>query len=110
MIHFFLQPLMLLGLAGIALPVLVHLLTRRRYDVLQWGAMQFLELGRTTRRWLRLEQLLLLLLRIGLIVVLVLAMARPWSGTGWVLLGSCLQPGSRRRVHHRWVVQHGLGG
>ncbi|MGE4001441.1 MAG: BatA domain-containing protein, partial [Planctomycetaceae bacterium] len=62
----FLNAVMLLGLAGAALPVLVHLLSRRNYDVVAWGAMQFLELGRRTRRRIRLEELLLLLLRIGL--------------------------------------------
>ncbi|MCA9022389.1 MAG: BatA domain-containing protein, partial [Planctomycetaceae bacterium] len=38
----FLNPMMLLGLLGISLPVLVHLLSRKKYDVVQWGAMQFL--------------------------------------------------------------------
>ncbi len=78
----FLNTLMLLGLAGAALPVLVHLLSRRKYDVVPWGAMQFLELGRRTRRRIRLEEALLLLLRIGLICLLALALARPWAKGG----------------------------
>ena len=40
---------MLLGLLGVALPVLIHLLNRRRDPVIDWGAMQFLELGRLAR-------------------------------------------------------------
>lgn len=75
----FLNAMMLVGLAGAALPVLVHLLSRRKYDVVHWGAMQFLELGRRTRRRFRLEELLLLLLRIGLICLLAAALARPWA-------------------------------
>lgn len=75
---FFLNPWMLLGLAGMALPVLVHLLSRKKYDVVLWGAMQFLQPGRNARRRIRIEELLLMLLRIGLIVVLVIALARPW--------------------------------
>jgi len=46
----FINPLMLIGLAGVSLPVLAHLLSRKRYDVEEWGAMQFLELGRKTQR------------------------------------------------------------
>jgi hypothetical protein len=78
----FLNVLMLAGLAAAALPVLVHLLSRRRYQVVSWGAMQFLELGRRMRRRYRLEELLLLLLRIGLICLMVTALARPWAKGG----------------------------
>lgn len=80
----FLNPWMLYGLAAVTLPVLVHLLSRRRHHVVAWGAMQFLVLKRSERRRLRLEQLLLLLMRIGLIALLALAMARPYvSGGIW---------------------------
>lgn len=75
---------MLAGLAGLALPVLVHLLSRQRYDVVQWGAMQFLELGHRTKRRIRLEELLLLLLRMATIAILVFALARPWVSGGWL--------------------------
>jgi hypothetical protein len=71
---------LLFGLAAVAIPVVIHLLNRRRYDVIDWGAMQFLQMSRTTRRRLRLEELLLLLLRMGLIAVLVLALAGPYAG------------------------------
>src|ERR1700757_4810910 len=70
-------PLMLLGLAGVAIPVIIHLLNRRRYDVVDWGAMQFLQVSETTRRRLLIEELLLMLLRMGLIALLVLALAAP---------------------------------
>ena len=73
-----LNPLMLAGLAGIALPVIAHLLSRKKYDVVQWGAMQFLELGRQAKRRIRLEEFLLLALRMGLIALIAIAMARPW--------------------------------
>ena len=74
---------MLLGLLGLSLPILVHLISKRRYDVVQWGAMQFLELGRNQRRKLRLEQLLLMLLRMALIALIVFALARPWVSSRW---------------------------
>lgn len=73
-----LNPWMLAGLAGIALPVIAHLLSRKKYDVVQWGAMQFLELGRQAKRRIRLEEFLLLALRMGLISLIAIAMARPW--------------------------------
>src|SRR5262245_51146001 len=74
----FLFPLTLFGLAGVAIPIIIHLLNRRRYDVVDWGAMQFLQVSETTRRRLLIEELLLLLLRMGLIAVLVLALAAPF--------------------------------
>lgn len=78
----FINSLMLLGLLGVALPFLVHLLSRRKFDVVEWGAMQFLELSQKTRRRLRLEELLLLLLRMGLIALIAVALARPWLSGG----------------------------
>ncbi len=78
----FLNLAMLAGLAGLALPILAHLLSKRKFDVVHWGAMQFLELGRRTRRRIRLEELLLLLLRLGVILAIVLAFARPWARGG----------------------------
>ena len=78
----FFNPWMLAGLAGLSLPVLAHLLSRKKYDVVHWGAMQFLDLRREARRRIRLEELLLMLLRMALIAVLAIALARPlMSGT-----------------------------
>lgn len=91
----FLNPGMLLGLAGLTLPVFAHLLSRRKYDVVEWGAMQFLELGRETRRRFRLEQLLLLLLRMGLILLVVFALSRPWISSR---LAASWAPGRSRDV------------
>lgn len=69
---------MLVGLAGAALPVLIHFLDRRRDPVVDWGAMQFLELGRRARRRLRLTELLLMLARVALLAAVALALARPF--------------------------------
>ncbi|MCH7988058.1 MAG: VWA domain-containing protein, partial [Planctomycetes bacterium] len=73
-----------IGLAGLALPVIAHLLSRRNYDVVEWGAMQFLELRKSAKRKLRLEQLLLMLLRMALIALAALAFARPWAQGGFL--------------------------
>src|SRR5437588_12478369 len=74
----FLNALMLLGLVALAIPPIIHLLNRRRFDVVDWGAMQFLQVSEKTRRRLLLEELLLMLLRIGLLALLVFGLANPW--------------------------------
>ncbi|HEU4395713.1 MAG TPA: BatA domain-containing protein, partial [Planctomycetota bacterium] len=70
----------LLGLLGLgAVPILIHLLHRRRYQVVKWPAMQFLLKAQVkTRQRLRLENLLLLLLRTLAVLLLALAAARPY--------------------------------
>lgn len=74
----FSQPWMLLGWGLCALPVLIHLLSRRILRREPWAAMRFLRaaLERQARQ-LRLEAWLLLLLRVLVIALLVLAVAEP---------------------------------
>src|SRR5215468_11004674 len=72
-----LNVLMLAGLAGVAIPVIIHLLNRRRFNVVDWGAMQFLQISEATRRRIMVEEILLMLLRMGLIAVFVMAVALP---------------------------------
>jgi hypothetical protein len=71
--------LMLFGMVAVIIPPLIHLLNRRRYNVVDWGAMQFLLISDTKRRKLFIEELLLMLLRMGLIAVMVLALALPYA-------------------------------
>ena len=74
----FLQPLALLGLAGAAIPALLHLLQRHDPPELTFPALRYLrDAERQSARRLRLRHLVLLLLRTALIVVVVLAAARP---------------------------------
>lgn len=84
MFQFFINPWLLISLAGIGLPIVAHLLSRRRYDVVEWAAMQFLNPSKKTRRRVKLEELLLLLLRIGLISLIALSVTRPWLPGGWL--------------------------
>lgn len=77
------------GLACIAMPILVHLLTRRRRRTVRWGAMRFLlEAYRKQKRRLQLEQLILLLLRCALIALIGFAIARPLLGDAGSLGGA----------------------
>ncbi len=90
------NPWLLISLAGISLPIVAHLLSRRRYTVVEWAAMQFLNPSKKTRRRLKLEELLLLLLRIGLITLIALSVSRPWLPGGW--LSGYYSAGSRTVV------------
>lgn len=72
------NPLMLLGLLGVAIPVVIHLLSRRRAEVIEWGAMQFLDLGRRARRRIQLTELLLMAGRMLILGLVALALARPF--------------------------------
>src|SRR5215210_8138154 len=74
----FLAPIFLPLLALASVPIIIHLLNRRRFQTVEWAPMKYLKLTiKTNRRRLRIEQLLLLALRTALIVVLILAVARP---------------------------------
>ena len=70
--------LLLFGLFAMAIPPIIHLLNRRRYDIVDWGAMRFLQMSVTTRRRLLVEDILLMLLRMGLLGLLVFGLASPW--------------------------------
>jgi hypothetical protein len=61
-----------------AVPVIIHLLNRRRFKVVRWGAIDFLlrTLQKTKRR-LQLQDLILMLLRAAALALVALACARP---------------------------------
>lgn len=75
----FVVPLMLTGLAGIAVPILLHLFNRRTARTLDWGAFQFLRDSlMKRRRRLLLEETLLLVCRCLVVSLAALALARPF--------------------------------
>ena len=71
---------MLGWLAAAAVPILIHLWSRRKYREMSFAAMEYLlaAMRRQTRRLL-MEQWLLLLLRTLLVVLVVLAVAEPYT-------------------------------
>ncbi len=74
----FVFPALLFGAAAGLIPVVIHLLNRSRYRVVKWGAMHLLDaVVRVNRKRIRLEQLLLLLVRTALPVAVVFFMAKP---------------------------------
>jgi len=87
----FVNPLFLSGLALVAVPILIHILSRRRFRIVPWGAMRFLlEAERENRRRLRFEQWLLLAARCLIMALLALLVARPFVQSGVIatLLGA----------------------
>jgi hypothetical protein len=74
----FLNPLFLFGLAAAAIPVIIHLFTRKRPREVPFSSLEFLtEVNRSEIRRIRLKQWLLLLLRALALTALALAMSRP---------------------------------
>ncbi len=61
-----------------ALPIIIHVLNRRRYRRVVWAAMSFLAAAqRRNARRVRIEQLILLALRCLIMLLIALAIARP---------------------------------
>lgn len=83
------EPLLLWGFLLLAIPWLLHLLTKRQYRSTEWAAMRFLlEAMRKNSRRIRIEQLILLLVRTALLGLIVLGLARPlWTAAGPLLGG-----------------------
>jgi len=74
----FLHPMLLGFLALATIPIIIHLLHRRKFRTVMWAAMEFLlSSSKETARRLRILQLLLLLTRIAILLFVVSALARP---------------------------------
>src|SRR5262249_34193621 len=74
----FLSPVLLYGMAFAAVPIIIHLLYRRRFRRVDWAPMRYLKLSlKRNRRRIRLEQLVLLALRVLAVLLLFLVVARP---------------------------------
>ncbi len=71
-------PWWLLGVAAGAAPIIIHLLNRQRFKRVTWAAMDWLlkALERNRRR-MRVENLVLLILRVLIVVLVALALSRP---------------------------------
>ena len=76
----FLQPAMLWALPLVLLPIVIHLLHRRRFQTVAWGATQFLVAAKgLSQGHARLRQWLVLLARTLAILGLLLLISRPLS-------------------------------
>ena len=75
----FRNPLLLAGLAGVLIPVILHLIRRQAAKPYDWGAMRFLfDTVAARRRRMEWEDFLLMVTRCLLIALIALAVARPF--------------------------------
>ncbi|HKA07260.1 MAG TPA: BatA domain-containing protein, partial [Gemmataceae bacterium] len=107
----FSTPLAAAAVAGgaAAVPIIIHLLNRKRYVVINWAAMRFLLAAQKKNvRRLKLEQWILLAVRTLLILLIVLAMAAvmPWFEPVWQRLfpGDALATPTQGRTHRIIVI------
>jgi len=80
----FASPWLLMGLLAAGIPVLIHLLHKRKFIETEWAAMKFLLIAtKKYSRRVRFEQLLVLLVRCLILLLLAIAFSRPfWSVQG----------------------------
>lgn len=92
----FLNPMLLAALPLCAIPIVIHLLNRRRFHRVPWAAMEYLLAAmKRNRKRLRMEQWLVLLLRTLAVLFLVALVSRPQLGGGGILSS---------RTHHVIVL------
>lgn len=79
----FLNPIFLLALIAVGLPLLIHLLNLRRPQKVAFSTLAFFrELKNTTIRRIRIKKYLLLLLRLAAIACFAMVLARPFLPPG----------------------------
>ncbi len=76
----FLAPAMLVGLIALAVPIIIHLIGRRRARVVKFAALDFLlATKRRTARRFRLREHVLLMVRVVACAAIVFALAKPFT-------------------------------
>lgn len=85
----FLQPWMLLGLLAAAVPVILHLMNRQRAQRVRFPMLTLVSKSQDQRRTtLKIKRWLLLAARIGVLLLIPLAMAQPYTLCGEQSAGS----------------------
>jgi len=80
----FLNPIYLIGLASMAIPILIHLFGRKKLPVVEFSSLRLLKpVEQKRKRWLKLRNILLLILRTAICGFLFLALARPVAKLGF---------------------------
>jgi hypothetical protein len=97
--------------AAVALPILIHLLSKQRYQVVPWAAMRFL-LAAPKQQRRRIDRWLLLALRVLLLLLPLAAMcaATPWAEALWqrITPGKLEASSNLPRTHHILLVDGSL--
>ncbi|MDA0840311.1 MAG: BatA domain-containing protein [Planctomycetota bacterium] len=78
----FLNPGLLWGAAIASAPIIIHLLHRRRFKIVRWAAIKFLLASqKKNNRRIKLEHLIILLIRVLVLLLVALAIAQPFLKT-----------------------------
>ncbi|SIN82088.1 BatA domain-containing protein [Algoriphagus halophilus] len=89
----FLQPILLWGLLGLSIPIAIHLWNGKKGKTISWAAMAWLsEQENQSSKSIRLDQILVLLLRLILLTLLVLLLSK-------LILKFWLLPDETKTVH-----------
>ena len=97
MLTWFFNPWMLLGGLAVASPILIHLLNKRRFKIVEWAAMDFLfEAEKKNKRRVQIENMILLLLRCLAMLLLAFMVARPFLPSG--VMGAFAQTRQLERI------------
>lgn len=110
-----LLPAALAALAALALPLLIHLSRRSERPLLVFAAVRWLRAKQRARRRVRIEEWLLLVLRLLLLAAVVVLLAQPvWFGAGndraWVVVVPGADPAALaddptlRAAHWHWLM------
>ncbi|HNW50132.1 MAG TPA: BatA and WFA domain-containing protein [Prolixibacteraceae bacterium] len=79
----FIDPSFLWALGLVAVPIIIHLVNLRKHQTVYFSNVNFLKkVKKESQRKSKLKQLLILLCRVMLIVLLVIAFAKPYKPTG----------------------------
>ena len=80
----FINPAMLWFLTLVAIPIIIYIINRQRFKRIWWAAMEFLlRAMKKNRRRIRIENLLLLIIRTLIVLLAVLTVARPQVGAAF---------------------------
>lgn len=84
---FLLQPLALLFGLAVAVPIIIHFWNRHRHRPMEWAATHYLMLAmQKASAKITVQQLFLLCVRVLIVVVFAIALAGPYSRSGFSLL------------------------
>ena len=109
----FALPLIAVGAAAVAagVPVLIHLLSRQRYQIVPWAAIRFLMAAQKRHRR-RIDRWVLLALRMLALLLPLLAMcaATGWAERAWqwIVPGRLVAVSNAPRTHHVIVLDASL--
>ncbi|RAI88465.1 BatA domain-containing protein [Algoriphagus yeomjeoni] len=109
----FLQPILLWGLLGISIPILIHLWQGKKGQVIHWAAMHWLsEQESSVAKGVRLENFLVLLLRILMLILLVLLLSQLYfSSTNTIAeprIFHLFQPDMQLAEEYKFELQQAL--